>query len=172
MMNMLTRRRLLGASALIPAALVLNGCAGLGQTVERLPQYAQDVGTVAAALTKILPDVQTVIGASAATVSAVESAIARAQTLASDIAVAAAASSGNIATLIASFAGNFMSITSALGFSVPGVVGTVLQAGAAILPTIFAAVGVKLPAARMGRAMAAPMTPEQARAVLQALARA
>jgi hypothetical protein len=170
MMHLLTRRRLLGA-ALIPAALALNNCVGPSQTAAPLPQFAADVQTIAAALTKILPDVQNAAGASAATVSVVESAIAKAQTLAGDIATAAS-SSGDVVSLIASFAENFMSIASALGFGVPGVVGTVLQAGAALLPTILAASGAAAPMARRGRAMASTMTPGQARAVLQALAEA
>jgi phage-related protein len=139
-METLSRRSALLVPVGIFFASLTQGC----ETVAKLPQYAQDVETVAAALNAILPAIQTLTGISASVVSKVTSAIATAQSLAAQIAAAAGSGASSVGALVSNFSGVFSTVASALGFNVPGIVGTVLQAGSALLPIILSAAGIAL----------------------------
>jgi outer membrane murein-binding lipoprotein Lpp len=159
----MNRRMLLTTTALIPATALLSGCQGLSSFFGNLPQFATDAETIAAAITKILPDIQAITGLAGGALTTVKNAITSLTTIAAEIGSAAASGASG---LVSNFASVYNTILSAIpgGISVPGIVGTVLQAGVALLPQILAAVGVML------ATRPATMSPERARAVLVAVA--
>lgn len=160
-MIQVSRRALLTAMP-AAAALPMLGCASVFGS---LPQFAADIQTIAADLAKALPDLTTLAGVGGATVTKVEGWISDIQGVAGTIGSAVAAGGSTLVGAISQFGGAFNSITSALGVSVPGTLGTVLQAGLSLLPQILAIAGIAL-AQVSGPPM---MPPARARAILEAI---
>jgi hypothetical protein len=138
--QIISRRTLLGSTAMVAPALLLNGCSGLSS----LPQFATDVENIAGMLSNAAPTLATLTGVAQGTINKVTGLINTASTIAGAVTSAASAGASGVGALVSNFASNFGSIAGALGVNVPGLWGTVIQAGASLLPSILSAAGIAL----------------------------
>src|SRR6185312_16507552 len=88
MNTLVSRRRLLAATAIVPAAVVLNACKGLTAS-QVAAQAVQDVKLIASGLAGALPSLGTAANIPAATVALIGQTIANIQTVADGVAQAA-----------------------------------------------------------------------------------
>lgn len=160
----MNRRELLATTALLP----LVACASTGGT---LSQAISDVQTIASGLAGVLPQLGAVTGIPASIVGQAGGIISKIQSIASAMAgvVSTAAAQGAVQQLETLVNGLIAAVAPFVA-AVP-VVGQVFAAAAVLLPVIEAAVGlVVAPPARAIRGVA-PMTPDQARMILEAAGR-
>lgn len=153
----ISRRVLLGASALLPlglAACVGQDAATIGQ------QVVTDVRLIANGLAAELPAISTLTGVDAATLADINAKVAEALAAAQQVVAGMAQSAAQ--PLVQQIGSDVAAVLAALGgvTSIPTNVQQIIAAVEALLPVVMAAVG--LFAARK----ATRMTPAQARVVL------
>lgn len=151
---MINRRTLLGGVSIAALSIVAGCNTPAASIVANLPQYAQDIQSIAAALNVVSSAVSSVSGISASVVSTVKNAIGQISTIAGEIA-SAAASSTTPTTLIQNFGSLFNTVANALGGNAGGTLGTVIQDGLTLLPTILSVAGIALAPAGTGKSAAA-----------------
>lgn len=156
---MITRRALV----LSATALPLAACGGsLATVVDKAPQLVADAALIAEKIAAVAPQVTAALGAGADAVNRVTDIVGRAQRAASDVAAAVrkGVSAAAAITALSSVVGAFEGMLPASGTVSRAI--AVARAASALMPAVFAAVGIPL---------AGPvpeMTPEQARVVLRA----
>jgi len=161
---LVSRRRLLAATAIVPAAVVLSACKGL--TASQVAQQAvSDVKLIASGLAGALPSLGTAANIPAATVALIGQTIANIQTVADG--VAAAASNIDAQPLVQQLEQLLNGAVGALaGLALPAPFGPALTAAVVLLPVIEALVGIVI--GPKAAAMAMPV--DTAREILAAAA--
>jgi hypothetical protein len=162
MNTLVSRRRLLAATAIVPAAVVLSACKGM--TVSQVAAEAvADEKLIAAGLLGALPSLGSAANIPAATVAAVGADIGKLQTVA--VAVGQAASNIDAQPLIQQTEQLLNAAVGALaGLALPAPFGPALTAAMALLPVIEAIIGM----VTAPKAAAMAMTPDTAREILAA----
>lgn len=161
---MMTRRVLLVSTALVPVA----ACAQLQPIIDKLPGLAKDAALIAQTVALILPTIRTLTGLSGGAWNEVNKLVAMVETTAGQIQSAVGAALPQmvqtIGAAVAGLAGTLLGVPG-----LPTIVSTIIGAAGALLPALEQAVGIA-PALATARRFAAVLTPDQARAQLQAIA--
>ena len=163
----ISRRYLLSSTALIPPALLLNGCAALTAAVAIAPTIAGYIQTIASVASVVEPLILGITGLGSNVQSTIASAISDVQSVASGIASATSTTATGLVQKLSSGVGTLAGLLSGIS-GIPAEVGSFIQNAVALIPAIEQAVGIVSPppAARFGR-LAAMISPEQANANLQ-----
>jgi hypothetical protein len=169
---MMTRRALLGSASLIPLAAIaaLPGCSAFTALAPKIVGYA---GTIADAISLILPSIKTLTGLAGGAYNTIAWLAGQVKDTATKIATATTADAAGLVTTLSGAAGSIVGMLAGIP-SLPGIVSTVAANVMALLPALEGLVGIGatpyLPtvAARRFAAMA-PLTPDQAYANLRAV---
>lgn len=164
MNTIVSRRRLLSASAIIPVAVALNACTGMTAS-QVAAQAVSDVKLIASGLAGALPSLGNAAGIPAATVAAVGASIVKLQTVAD--AIGQAASNIDAQPLVQQMETLLNAAVGSLaGLALPAPFGPALTAAMALLPVIESIVGLVI----APKAAASAMSPDTAREILAAAA--
>jgi len=164
MNTLVSRRRLLSATSIIPVAVALNACKGL-TAPQIAAQAVSDVKLIASGLVGALPSLGTAAGIPAATVAAVGAGIAKLQTVAD--AIGQAASNVDAQPLVQQLETLLNAAVGSLaGMALPAPFGPALTAATVLLPVIESLVGLVI----APKAAASAMSPDTAREILTAAA--
>ncbi len=168
-MTQISRRALLRSTALIPVALVMDGCAAITAAVAIAPTVAGWISTISSVASVVEPLILGITGLGANVQATIATALADVKSAASGIASATTLTATGLVQKLGSGMNTIATLLSGVG-AIPAEVGSFITNGLALIPAIEQAVGITSasppPAARFAR-MAATISPDQANANLQ-----
>jgi len=164
-----SRRSFLGVAASISAAAMLTACAALNPNntpQQNLSLVVSDVSAIAAAFGKALPQIQA-LNLNADVRTMIDASVADLQAVAKAVSMAASSTTAE-QPLIQKIETDVNAIINGLaGVPLPIPLSSIIQAATVLLPIIEAAVNLAVSAPAKARAMAVPMSPDEARAILR-----